>query len=329
MKTNKIRIGNDIRLAVDLRQYLSDYALKEREVYNPEDAHNFYNIDKNPYVNKKYELYYNNEGGVQSSASMDFSPDGTPVSIRSVKAMLVNNSAIEDLKEQKRKYREEMLDHYDKLRKNSRFIARFPIEPAMECFAPTPYDICGCGYPTWRAYPKPYWMVPYHGFGVRPEWGGIYKTICPPPPAPERPVFPNTDEFQYVADVAATDHQHIVEVIFPAKHQLHTGKYGLIITAELYAPGFNVHNLKTVTVDVPYVFELVPTSEEGVDGDIVMEVGNIKDVLPEGQTISIKNDIYVDNGRLSLDNDKIQLVRTDGNTVPIDVSSISRFYDAD
>ena len=60
MKTNKIRIGTDVSLAVNLKQYFSNGALKEREVYNP-DANDFYTIDENPYVNKKYELYYPNE----------------------------------------------------------------------------------------------------------------------------------------------------------------------------------------------------------------------------------------------------------------------------
>ena len=31
----KIRIGNDIRLAVDLRQYIGNDALPERDVYEP------------------------------------------------------------------------------------------------------------------------------------------------------------------------------------------------------------------------------------------------------------------------------------------------------
>ena len=93
MKTNKIRIGTDVSLAVNLKQYFSSGALKEREVYNP-DANDFYTIDDNPYVNKKYELYYPNETSIPDSETLNFKPDGTPVSIRSIKAILVNSSRI-------------------------------------------------------------------------------------------------------------------------------------------------------------------------------------------------------------------------------------------
>ena len=55
----KIRIGNDIRLAVDLRQYLGDHYLYEREVYDKRQ-NEFENIDANPFVNKQYEVYYPN-----------------------------------------------------------------------------------------------------------------------------------------------------------------------------------------------------------------------------------------------------------------------------
>lgn len=325
----KIRIGNDIRLAVNLKQYLSDYALKEREVYNP-DENDFYNIDSNPFVNKKYELYYPNNIADPTGDSDGFKPEGTPVSIRSVKAILVNTSRIEDIKNERRRYEAKIRDHYEQLRKHSRFIARFPIEPAMECFHPTPYDVCGCGYPTWRAYPRAYMMAPYHGFGVYPQWSGIYRPLCPPPLPPVKPEFPKKEELQYTAEVAATDHQNIVEVIFPANHQLHTGVYSLVIVAKLYAPGFNSQNLKTVTLDVPNVFELVESTREGVDGDIDIDVKNLRDKLPSGDIqYTVSNDVYVDEGLFSNDDDYIYLERTDGNTVPIDVSGITKIYDAD
>ena len=330
MKTNKIRIGTDVSLAVNLKQYFSSGALKEREVYNP-DVNDFYTIDDNPYVNKKYELYYPNETSIPDSETLNFKPDGTPVSIRSIKAILVNSSRIQEMKDKKKKYEQDMFDHYDKLRKHSRFIARFPIEPAMECFHPTPYNICGCGFPTWRAYPRPYFYAPYHGFGVYPQWGGIYKAAFPPPMPPKQPEFLKKDELQYVAEVAATDHQNIVEVKFPAVHQLHTGVYSLVIIAKLYAPGFNSKNLKTVTIDIPNVFELVGTTDESSDTDVHATVRNVLDVLPSGENdnVSVSVDNYVTDGRISEDNSEMLLDRTDGYTIPIDISGISRFIDAD
>jgi len=109
-----------------------------------------------------------------------------------------------------------MKEYDDKLFKNSRYIARFPIEPCMRAFEPTPYDVCMAGYPTWRAYPR--WRFPvYCGFGLDPRWGGIYRTMHP---NPHKPCKPHTFEkdYKYFAEVMATAHQNVVEVSFPAQH---------------------------------------------------------------------------------------------------------------
>lgn len=261
MNTKKIRIGNDIRLAVDLRQYLNPGRyLKEREVYNPGDE-DYENIDSNPFVNKKYEVYYPEQYHNIREDSVDFKSDGTPISIRSVKAVLINTT---------------LRDYYtDKIRRKSRFITRFPIEPCLEAFHATPYDICNSGYPTWRAYPRRHIAFPYHGFGVNPHWDGIYKPL------------PMIKHFEYRAGTAATKYQNVVEVSFPARHQLHTGLYTLILVVKVYAPGFNHQNLKTITIDIPHVFELVKTSAEGVDGDVIGKAQQIIDKLPY--------DLYVDD----------------------------------
>ena len=53
----KIRIGNDVKLVVDVRQYSSIRdLLRESDVYNPE-SNDFNSIDDNEYVNKDYEVY--------------------------------------------------------------------------------------------------------------------------------------------------------------------------------------------------------------------------------------------------------------------------------
>lgn len=95
-ETKKIRIGNDIRLAVDLRQYVDhNHYLEERNVYNPGDR-DYEDLDKNIWVNKKSEVYYPNqysESEVSSTQDFDFKPGfGSPVSIRSIKAIFVNIS---------------------------------------------------------------------------------------------------------------------------------------------------------------------------------------------------------------------------------------------
>jgi len=61
-------------------------------VYQPSDS-GIENIDSNPFVNKQYEVYYPNNGyGENTDQSIEYAADGTPVSIRSVEAILVNTS---------------------------------------------------------------------------------------------------------------------------------------------------------------------------------------------------------------------------------------------
>jgi hypothetical protein len=90
-ETRRIRIGNDIRLAVDLRQYVKiPYdPLKEREVYTPGDSR-FEEIDENDVVNRSTELYYNDSENIQNQEYVN--PIGNPISIRSVKAILINTT---------------------------------------------------------------------------------------------------------------------------------------------------------------------------------------------------------------------------------------------
>lgn len=304
MEIKKIRIGNDIRLAVDLRQYIDGNHLAEREVYNPEQT-DFENIDSNPFVNKDYEVYYPNQYNT-NGGTIEYSPQGTPISIRSIKAFLINTTRQEQ--------------YTENLRKKSRFIARFPIEPYIEAFHATPYNVCNSGYPTWRAYPRSYAVAPYHGFGVYPDWKSIYTPL------------PKINDIEYVAPVAATNKQHVVEVMFPAKHQLHTGIYKLVVVAKVYAPGFH-KNLKTITVDMPNVFELVKTSDEGIDTGIMMTVQNTHDVLPGGEDTPevVYDDIYVNDGSVAdVDGSSTMVLgRTDGQPVNIDLSSIADWYEGD
>lgn len=312
MRTKKIRIGNDIRLAVDLRQFVRKETnpLYERCVYKPGDAQGFYQLDQNidengnpttegnEFVDKDTEVYYpNRESEAPSSCESEHA--GNPVSIRAVKAILVNTT-----------HRRA----YDKaLEKKSRFVARFPIEPYAECYEPTEYSVCTSGCPSYRAFPRRYRTIPYGGFGLHPEFGGLYKKL------------PKPMDFEYVAQVLSTSEQNIVEVSFPAEHQLHTGVYSLIIVAKVYAPGYNKENLKTITADIPNVFELVDNLQAGIDTGITIKVNQIIDNLsnrkPQGVTA---DDVYVDAA--SYTDNKILLARTDGENIDVDLSGSTGWY---
>ena len=296
----KIRIGNDIRLAVELRQLASGKRVFEREVGNPEDS-NFLNIDGNPYVN--WSEVYDPQSEDANGQELNIKTGMNSVCIRSVKAILIN----ETLKQKRIK----------DLKNKDKFISRFPIEPYLRAYASSPYNIHNSGYPTWRAYPKNHMFASYHGFGVNPDWDSIYREI------------PTRNDIEYLANTAATDKQNVVEVIFPAQHQLHTGVYSLIIVAQVYAPGYNSHNLKTYTIDVPNVFELVTTSAEGMDTDIFVDVTALMDKLPEDVVYtSDAADVFVRSGWASNENgsDIINLNRTDDSTVQVNLDSITGWY---
>lgn len=360
----KIRIGNDISLSVDVRQYLNKHKLLERRVYHPWDD-NFFNIDSDQHVNKKYELYYPNQFEHPDGRPMMFRPEGSPVSIRSVEAVLINTTRANEIEEmRKKKEREDKIrkffmekerarmhreweckmDRYrHDLKRHSRFIARFPIEPAMECFEPTPFDICCSGYPSYRAYPRHYLFAPYHGFGVYPRWHDIYRPICPMPPHPHMdPSFADPvnvveedsieiiDDSKYTATVAATDKQSVVEVLFPAKDQEHIGKYSMILTIKAYVPGYTDENLKTITIDIPDVFEIVATSEEAKhDSTVRVHVHPIEDHLSMGeeQVDRPHIDVFVNEG--SVNDDTMTLGRTDGEQVEVDLSPVVGWGDPD
>ena len=299
METKKIRIGNDIRLAVDLRQYIKDKNpyLYERRVYFPGDDE-FERLDDNEFVNKKTELYYpplyDEDDDNQNGSGIAFDPSNIHLCIREVKAILINTSLQKKL--------------IDKHRKESRFIGRFPVEPGIPPFYPTHHDLCCSGFPGWRAYP---------GFGVYPHWGALYHRM------------PKVNPVEYQAEAMATNKQNVVEVMFPAEAQLYTGKYKLVIVAKVFAPGFNNKNLKTVTLDVPDVFELVGSTEEGIDTGFKINVSEVIDILPDENYFYTppELDVFVNEGEIG--DNHLLLNRTDSNVVDVDLSSVVGWHDED
>jgi len=258
-------------------------------------------LSNSSYVSRDNEVYYPNQGSGQSNSSSYKSV--LPIGVRSIKAFFVNTSRFDEIEE--------------RIRKKTRFVARYPIEPSYECFTSTPYNTCSSGCPAWRALPNRFVVAPYHGFGWKPEWGGIYKPV------------PKDYGLEYFAPVIATKDQNIVEVRFPARAQRFTGKYKLVIVADVYAPGFNFNNIRTISIDMPDVFELVKTSQEGVDTGVVMTVNPIEDTISDiYYTDDVEHpDIYVDSGSYS--NNHITLNRTDGYPVGVDVSEFTAWYEGD
>lgn len=168
------------------------------------------------------------------------------VNINSVKAFIINSSKEDEARKQ--------------FESKTKFISRFPVEPYIDAYSSTAYDVKSCGYPTWRAYPKNYVYATYSGFGPNPNWDQIYRHM------------PECNLTQYQAEVKYTDDRSKVNVYFPAEAQLYTGTYTLVIVAKIYEPGYSKDNLKTVTVDYEDVFTLVGTSEGGVDGPVTINV---------------------------------------------------------
>lgn len=78
---------------------------------------------------------------------------------------------------------------------------------------------------------------------------------------------------------------------------------------------------------MPNVFELVKTTEEGVDTGIMINVNNVVDILPDGDQTQdvVYDDIYVNDGEFG--NDSIALGRTDGSTVTVDTSSVTGWWE--
>ena len=219
--------------------------------------------------------------------------------VRQVTAYLVNTTKIAEYK--------------TKLEERKHFVGRFPREPFSHNYDTTPWCLCGCGMPTWNVNPV------YSGFGTQP-YGKLDKELQE-----------IADVVQYKAACQATAQQNIINIYFPAKDQLATGEYKLVLVASVYAPGYNVENLKTIQVDVPEVFELVETTEEGIDTGVTISTDVERPV--EGtaggeDTGDITfDDVYVNGGVLT--NGNIILNRTDNTPVQIDLDEVVGWYEGD
>jgi hypothetical protein len=126
-------------------------------------------------------------------------------------------------------------------------------------------------------------------------------------------------------------------VDFPANQQLYAGVYTLILVVKLYMPGYT-NNIKTVSTDMPNVFELVRKTEdtieesgETIDTGVTINPG-AEDVTPDVPDTPdipdvIYDDIYVNSASVS--DGILSLGRTDDNSVSVDLGGVVGWYEGD
>lgn len=218
-----------------------------------------------------------------------------PININSIKAYIINTTVqqqqIQDLKNK------------------TKFMSRFPIEPMIDAYTSSSYNINSCGYPTYHAFPQNHVIGSYAGFGPEPSWKDIYR------PMPQH----NLTEF--LAPVRADKARNAINLFFPAEAQLFTGTYKIVIVAKIYEPGFAPNDLRTVTMDYENIFTLVNTSEDGVDSAVTLEVNSPGEHVPDNFAIG---------GSLTGDKKKIKIDMNDDSTnFNIDISEETAWYNGD
>lgn len=166
--------------------------------------------------------------------------------------------------------------------KKVKYISRFPIEPTSCCYEPTAHNINCSGCSSYYVFPKRRFVGSFFDFNCRPKR--------------------RKDFSKYLAPTKATDNKSVVEILFPAEAQKFVGNYKLIVVAKLYEPGYFENNLKTVTIDYPDVFTLVGSSQEGIDNNVTMNIGDVDRMIDlygdknivVGKTYTITTDVTGD-----------------------------------
>ena len=183
----------------------------------------------------------------------------------------------------------------------NRFIGRFPIEPFVNEFQPTPYNINSLGYPKYHTYV----FNEYKGFGVQPEWENCFP-------------IKEVNITEYRAEIQHTNTPSVIQVLFPAEAQLYTGKYKLVIVARVYDPGYK-NQVRTITTDYNNLFELV----DNIDDADVNEASLIE-ITNTSETDELQ-DVYVVSGQYN--DDFINIRRNDGGVIHVDISPVSSWYE--
>ena len=213
--------------------------------------------------------------------------NGVPANILSAKAMFVNKTM-----------KDKLVKEYQK---KNRFIGRFPIEPFVNEFEPNEYNINSCGmYPKYKAYV----VNRYNGFGVRPNW----KNCAP---------IKEVDASEYCSKISFTTDNKTIIATFPGVAQRYVGVYDMIVVARVLDNNYEC-NSRTVTARLNNVFELVEDPDEAVDNPVQINIIDSEDT-PTVQ------DVYVING--SYNDGNIRLSRNDSETVDINISEITSWYE--
>lgn len=251
----KIRLGNDIRLKIQLPvdsdknvvtslKYIGVDRYSDNNDIVLEDVNYQFEQDREYSINELISIFGSTTTSVNDISSLtegeifsfvvesesvdevvtksyDFSvvKRGERISSRIInaRAFFVNDT----LKEQLEK---------EYIKKN-RFIGRFPIEPFVNEFQPTPHNINNSGLPKYRAFVH----NEYCGFGVNPNWDKCF-------PFGDKNITVYESKVEYDADGTK------IIVTFPAEAQLYPGEYSLVVIGNIYDEGYS-GNKRTITVD--------------------------------------------------------------------------------
>ena len=189
----------------------------------------------------------------------------------------------------------------------NRFIGRFPIEPFVKEFTPTPHNINNSGFPQYRAYLH----NEYRGFGVKPNWDKCFPIV-------------EENVTRYEALVTHVN-SSTIRVTFPAEAQLFEGDYYIVATGKIYDGEYST-GARTVTVNTSTIFTIVgdTADQEGVDNAVRIEWENINsDLIPV--------DVYAVSGEYHYDTNPANVIinRNDDARFNININPISGWYEGD
>lgn len=215
------------------------------------------------------------------------------VNIQSIKACVVNKTKKAEIEKD--------------WKNKTRFIGRFPIEPFTDEYLPTAYDINSAGRPQYFATV----CNRYNGFGVYPDWTHLFPKA-------------QLNVTEYMAQVRRTDNPNVIDVLFPANAQLYTGEYKIVLVLGIYSPGYNMNNIRTISVDYDNAFELVSSTEEAdAEGSAIINIDGINNP----SFWENPDDIYTQSGVYQ--SGQLNLRLTNGDNVNVDMSSIDKWYEGD
>lgn len=166
------------------------------------------------------------------------SKDIDPTHIQSVEAYIVNKDLYKKAE--------------DIRNKTYKFMSSYPASK-FEQYLANSYCTKVSGYPTYFQDPHGCNIWDYCGFGVYPNWNSIYfkdRTL---------------DFAEYRAQVKYTQKSGVIDILYPSNAQLYKGEYKLVVVAKVYEEGWGKDNLRTITIDVDDLFELVDSSDQADD----------------------------------------------------------------